>query len=106
MIKKMYWIKNAIWHLSCVVYCGYLKENLICGRINWNLLASSGTQFTKSKKAYKNGLNIWYNKENYLGFLTGGGDGIIIVWDYKLNQVNKINIKTNEVNSMNYIEYA
>ena len=30
------------------------------------------------------------------------GDDIIIVWDNKLNPVNKINIKTTEVNSMNY----
>ena len=31
------------------------------------------------------------------------GDDIIIVWDNKLNPVNKINIKTTEVNSMNYL---
>ena len=98
--KKCTGLKGA--DLTSIMCCGYLKERLICGSINGNLLVCSGTQFTKSKKARKNGLFCLYMKENDLGFLTGGGDGIVIIWDNKLNQVNKINIKTNEVNSMNY----
>ena len=81
--------------------CGYLKEYLICGSINGNLLVISGTAFTKSKKAHKNGLYCLYIKENDLGFLTGGGDGLVLIWDNKLNKKKKINIKTKEINSMN-----
>ena len=57
--------------------CGYLKDVLIWRSINGNLLVCSGKQFTKSKKAHKNGLNCLFIKENDLVFLTGWGDGIV-----------------------------
>ena len=50
--------------LTSIMCCGYLKEILLCGSINGNLLVISGTSFTKSKKAHKNGLNCLYIKEN------------------------------------------
>ena len=82
--------------------CGYFKETLICGSINGNLLVCSGTTFTKSKKAHKNGLNCLYIRDNDIGFLTGGGDGYVFIWDTKLNIINKISIRTKEISSMNY----
>jgi len=88
--------------LTSIMCCGYLKDNLLCGSINGNLLVCSGTQFTKSKKAHKNGLNCLYIRENDLGFLTGGNDGLVIIWDNKLNMKKKISINTKEINSMNY----
>ena len=88
--------------LTSIMCCGYLNEILICGSINGNLLICSGTNFTKSKKAHKNGINCLYIKNNEKGFLTGGGDGCIIIWDNKINTVNKINIRSKEINSMNY----
>jgi microtubule-associated protein-like 6 len=88
--------------LTSIMCCGYLNDTLLCGSINGNLLVCSGKQFTKTKKAHKNGLNCIYIKENDLGFLTGGGDGLVLIWDNKLNNTNKISIKTKEINSMNY----
>ena len=88
--------------LTSIMCCGFLKETLICGSINGNLLICSGTSFTKSKKAHKNGINCLYIRENDVGFLTGGGDGYILIWDNKLNIKNKINIRSKEINSMNY----
>ena len=97
--KKCTGLKGS--ELTSIMCCGYLKDNLICGSINGNLLVFSGTTFSKSKKAHKNGLYCLYIKENDLGFLTGGGDGLVLIWDNKLNTINKINIKTKEINSMN-----
>ena len=89
-------------NLCSIMCCGYFKENLICGSANGNLLIFSETNFTKSKKAHKNGLNCLYIKENDIGFLTGGGDGYVIIWDNKLNILKKISIINKEINSMNY----
>ena len=88
--------------LTSIMCCGYLKETLICGSINGNLLIISGTTFTKSKKAHKSSLNCLYIKEDETGFLTGGGDGYVFIWDYKMNIKNKISIRNNDINSMNY----
>ena len=88
--------------LTSIMCCGYFKETLICGSINGNLLVCSGTTFTKSKKAHKNGLNCLYIRDNDIGFLTGGGDGYVFIWDTKLNIINKISIRTKEISSMNY----
>ena len=88
--------------LTSIMCCGYLNETLLCGSINGNLLVCSGTNFTKSKKAHKNGINCLYIKDNDIGFLTGGGDGYVLVWDNKLNVTNKINIRSKEINSLNY----
>ena len=97
--KKCTGLKGS--ELTSIMCCGYLKESLICGSINGNLLVFSGTTFSKSRKAHKNGLNCLYIQENDLGFLTGGGDGMVLIWDNKLNIINKVNIKTKEINSMN-----
>ena len=97
--KKCTGLKGA--ELTSIMCCGYLNENLICGSINGNLLVFSGTTFSKSKKAHKNGLICLYIKENDLGFLTGGGDGIVLIWDNNLNKTSEIKIKTKEINSMN-----
>ena len=66
--------------LTSIMCCGYLKDNLICGSINGKLLICSGTQFTKAYKAHKTALNTLYIRSDDSGFITGGGDGIIISW--------------------------
>ena len=89
--------------LTSKMCCGYLSNDiLICGSINGNLLICSGTTFTKSKKGHKNGINCLYIRDNQKGFLTGGGDGYIFIWDNKITITSKITIRNNEINSMNY----
>ena len=88
--------------ITAIMCCGYLNDILICGSSTGNLLICSGSMFTKSKKAHKNGINCLYIKNNEKGFLTGGNDGYILIWDNKINTVNKISIRSKEINSMNY----
>ena len=81
--------------------CGYLKDKLICGSINGKLLICSGTQFTKTYKAHKTALNTLYIRSDDSGFITGGGDGIIISWNNKFKILSRIDIKKPEVHSLN-----
>ena len=53
-------------------------------------------------KKYEEENLILNEKENDIGFLTGGGDGYVFIWDTKLNIINKISIRTKEISSMNY----
>ena len=87
--------------LTSIMCCGYLKDKLICGSINGKLLICSGTQFTKAYKAHKTALNTLYIRSDDSGFITGGGDGIIISWDNKFKILSKIDIKKPEVHSLN-----
>ena len=70
--------------LTSIMCCGYLKDKWLCGSINGKLLICSGTQFTKSLKAHKSSLNSLYIKFDDSGFITGGGDGLILSWNNKL----------------------
>ena len=81
--------------------CGYLKDKLLCGSINGKLLICSGTQFTKNVKAHKIALNSIYIKSNDKGFITGGGDGIILTWDSKIKIISKYDIKIESIKSLN-----
>ena len=87
--------------ITSIMCCGYLKDKLICGSINGKLLICSGIRFTKTFKAHKTALNTLYIKNDDSGFITGGGDGIILSWNSKFKIINKINIKVPEVNSLN-----
>ena len=87
--------------LTSIMCCGYLKDKLICGSINGKLLICSGTQFTKAYKAHKTALNTLYIRSDDSGFITGGGDGIIISWNNKFKIISKIDIKKPEVHSLN-----
>ena len=77
--------------LTSIMCCGYLKDKLLCGSINGKLLICSGTQFTKTYKAHKNGLNSLYIRNDDSGFITGGGDGIISSWNNKFKVISKEN---------------
>ena len=61
----------------------------------------SGTSFGKSYKAHKNGLNSIYIKKDDSNFITGGGDGFVLSWNNKFKIIDKIDIKTSEVHSLN-----
>ena len=87
--------------LTSIMCCGYLKDKLICGSINGKLLTVTGTSFGKSFKAHKSALNSLYIKSDDSGFITGGGDGIILSWNKNFKIINKINIKKPEVHSLN-----
>ena len=87
--------------LTSIMCCGYLKDKLLCGSINGKLLICSGTQFTKNVKAHKTALNSIYIKNNDKGFITGGGDGMILTWDSKIKIVSKFDIKIESIKSLN-----
>ncbi len=87
-------------NLTSIMCCGYLKNTLLCGSVKGNLLLFSGTSFTKALKAHSSALNSIWIRENDLGFLTGGNDGIILTWDSKYTTTNRITIVKPEVHSL------
>ena len=87
--------------LTSIMCCGYLKDKLLCGSINGKLLVCSGTQFTKNMKAHTSALNSIYIKKDDDGFITGGGDGMILSWNNKLKIISKYDIKVESVHSLN-----
>ena len=64
--------------LTSIMCCGYLKNTLVCGSINGKILLCQGAIFGESLKAHKSSVNAIYIKEKDVGFITGGGDDLII----------------------------
>ena len=87
-------------NLTSIMCCGFLKNTLLCGSVKGTLLLFAGTNFTKALKAHSSALNSIWIRENDLGFLTGGNDGIILTWDSKYKITNRITIIKPEVHSL------
>ena len=87
-------------NITSIMCCGYLGNNLLCGTMKGKLLVCAGTQFTKTIKAHSSSMNALYIKDNDIGFITGGSDGMVITWDKKYAKLNMFNINTEEVRSL------
>ncbi len=87
-------------NLTSIMCCGYLKNTLLCGSLKGKLLLFAGTNFTKELKAHSSSLNSIWIRENDLGFLTGGNDGVILTWDSKYQITNRVSIVKPEVQSL------
>lgn len=84
------------------ILCGaYLNTTLVTGTFNGDLYLWSGTAFSKSVKGHKGSVNCIYIRETNNGFLTGGNDGNIFVWDNKYQITTKLSITDKAINSLN-----
>jgi WD40 repeat protein/Ca2+-binding EF-hand superfamily protein len=84
------------------IMCGaYIGNTLVAGSFNGSLALFNGSSFTKSVKAHASAINCIYARDNNTGFLTGGNDGMIFIWDSKFTISQKLSILGTAINSLN-----
>lgn len=77
--------------------CGvYLDEDLITGTFSGELVIWTDCQRTKIMEAHKGLVYAICRRENGKGILTGGSDGMVIVWNKELSKDMMINIAENK----------
>ncbi|MCQ2819417.1 MAG: EF-hand domain-containing protein, partial [archaeon] len=89
-------------NLTYIYCCGYLNNTLLCGTANGKLLVLAGTAVSKTIKGHTAAINSLMIMEGNIGFITGGADGMVLVWDSKYNVNKRISIKAEDVGSFNY----
>lgn len=63
------------------VLCQVFVDNtLITGAFSGNLIAWNGRNIAKQYKAHTEGCHALAPRKSAKGFISGGGDGLIIVW--------------------------
>lgn len=96
-IKKATGMKNLQ-----TVMCGiYLDNTLVTGVFSGELFLFSGASYSKSVKAHSSSVNCIINRTSGSGFITGGSDGMIFIWDDKFKKINKLSIIDKTINSFN-----
>jgi len=78
----------------------YLGNTLITGTFKGEIMTWSGTSFAKTIKAHSAGINTIYIRDNNSGFLTGGNDGLVLVWNSKYVVERKISLNDTKINSL------
>ena len=78
----------------------YLNNTLVTGSFKGDLFLWNGSSFTKSIKAHTGAVNTIYLRENNTGFITGGNDGNILVFDQNYKILNKLSINVQEIKSL------
>jgi WD40 repeat protein len=83
------------------IMCGaYINNTLVTGTFKGELLVWNGTAYTKSIKAHQGTVNAIYLRDNNTGFITGGNDGSILIFDQNYKITNKLSINTAEIKSL------
>ena len=78
----------------------YLGNTLITGTFKGSLMTWSGTSYAKTIKAHSSGVNCIYIRENNSGFITGGNDSLVLIWDSKFSNIRKISLNDSKINSL------
>ena len=82
--------------LLCATYIG---TSLVTGGFSGKLYIWKGPAHLSSRpqalQAHTGCVNAIWGKPN--GFITGGNDGLVIVWNQNFKQVNTIDLKTNKL---------
>lgn len=97
-IKKGSGLKGD--HLTNIMAGVYVNNTLVTGSSKGDLLLFSGNAFTKALKAHSSSVNCISLRENNAGFMSGGNDGMILVWDIKMAMTVKLSVNDDSIKSM------
>lgn len=77
----------------------FIGSTLVTGTFSGYLLLWKGRSITKKIEGHKGACNAIWNRAAEKGFITGGNDGLVIVWSENFEQLNTLNIKDSSINS-------
>lgn len=90
------WGKTPQQSVLCSAFIG---STLVTGTFSGQLLLWKGKSITKRVEAHKEACNAIWTRTAETGFITGGNDGLVIIWNGSFEQVNTLNIKDASINS-------
>ena len=86
--------------LTSIMCAVFVNNTLVCGSFKGNLLTFVGASFSKSIKAHTSCVNCIILRENNTGFITGGNDGQILIFDNKFVIARKLSINDPKISSL------
>lgn len=90
------WGKTPQQSVLCAAFIG---STLVTGTFSGQLLLWKGKSISKRVEAHKEACNAIWTRTAETGFITGGNDGLVIIWNGSFEQVNTLNIKDTSINS-------
>jgi WD40 repeat protein len=91
--------KRGIGCQETVLCSTQLGPKLITGTFQGNIIPWNGNTATKPVKAHTGPVNAISTRAKAAGVITGGRDGVVIVWNPQLQQERTINLKDAAINS-------
>lgn len=86
---------------QAVLCSTYIDTTLVTGIYAGTILLWKGSTITKRLEGHTDSCNAVWNRTSEKGFITGGNDGLVIVWSANFEQLTTLNIKDASINSFN-----
>lgn len=82
-----------------------MEYEVVGGTISGKLVIFKDEDMVSEKPAHKSAVTAIHKRTNNRGFITGGNDAMILIWDGNYNIVQSINLlkqlETSKISSMN-----
>ena len=84
------------------VLCGaFVGNKLVTGTFSGDIYTWNGRSINKKLKAHEKGCNTIFPRKNTPGFLTGGNDGKVFIWNDKFEKIKTFDLHDKTINSFN-----
>lgn len=84
------WGKIPMQSIMCIAF---QDSNILTGSFSGKLLSWKSSSLISSYEAHTSALTTIWVRKNNKGFVTGGNDGVVVIWDGALNKITSIDIK-------------
>jgi len=92
--KGTNWGSNKQQAILCGAFC---NGTLVTGTFNGQLFLWKENTLSNVINAHKGSVNCIWPREGNKGFITGGNDGIVMIWNNQFKKESEINIAGNKV---------
>jgi len=98
-VKGTGWGKNPPQAVTCI---GFMDQSVITGTFSGSLFVWKGKpgSIANTIQAHTGNINAIWTRKTQQGIITGGNDGLIIVWDQSIKKVAQLDLKMPAINSM------
>lgn len=78
--------------LQAVLCISFIETNVVTGMFKGELFVWKGNRPYNSVKAHNGPVNAICSRKSAKGLITGGNDGVVIIWEANLKILSKINL--------------
>ncbi|EGR31702.1 hypothetical protein IMG5_103460 [Ichthyophthirius multifiliis] len=94
IVKGVWSQQNSPQASLCI---SFIETSVITGMFKGQLLVWKNSKLSAQHPAHSGPVMSMYTRDQNSGIITGGKDGIVIVWDNSLKKLNRIDLKETKV---------